>query len=89
MLICGLRAPRRPLLQFCSVPLEAVSVKLLGQFEHRKWNRGRNGLHQLGQPVAPSILFPVFKSEGEPGTPYPLVITKHTSTEVSDEALSC
>ena len=21
----------------------------------RKWNRGRNGLHQLGQPVAPSI----------------------------------
>ena len=27
-------------------------------FERRKWNRGRNGLHQLGQPVAPSILFP-------------------------------
>ena len=25
-------------------------------------------LHQLGQPVAPFILFPVFKSEGEPGT---------------------
>ena len=24
----------------------------------RKWNRGCNGLHQLGQPVAPSILFP-------------------------------
>ena len=38
------------------------------RFEHRKWNRGCNGLHQLGQPVAPSILFPVFKSEGEPGT---------------------
>ena len=38
------------------------------RFEHRKWNRGRNGLHQLGQPVAPSILLPVFKSEGEPGT---------------------
>ena len=37
-------------------------------FEHRKWNRGHNGLHQLGQPVAPSILFPVFKSEGKPGT---------------------
>ena len=37
-------------------------------FEHRKWNRGHNGLHQLGQPVAPFILFPVFKSEGEPGT---------------------
>ena len=38
------------------------------RFEHRKWYRGRNGLHQLGQPVAPSIQFPVFKSEGEPGT---------------------
>ena len=38
------------------------------RFEHRKWNRGRNGLHQLGQPVGPSILFPVFKSEGKPGT---------------------
>ena len=24
----------------------------------RKWNRGCNGLHQLGQPVAPSIIFP-------------------------------
>ena len=24
----------------------------------RKWNRGRKGLHQLGQPVVPSILFP-------------------------------
>ena len=36
---------------------------------NRKWNRGRNGLHQLEQPVAPSILFPVFKSEGEPGIP--------------------
>ena len=34
----------------------------------RIWNRGGNGLHQLGQPVAPSVLlFPVFKSEGEPG----------------------
>ena len=30
-----------------------------------KWNRGCNGLHQLGQPVAPSILFPVFNP------PYP------------------
>ena len=37
------------------------------RFEPRKWNRGRNGLHQLGQPVAPSVPFPVFKSEGEPG----------------------
>ena len=41
-----------------------------------KWNRGRNGLHQLGQPVASSILFPVFKSEGEPGTgPFSFVLT--------------
>ena len=38
------------------------------RFEHRKWNRGRNGLHQLGQPVVPSVLFPAFKYEGEPGT---------------------
>ena len=38
------------------------------RIEHRKWNRGRNGLHQLGQPVAPSILFPVFNPEGEPGS---------------------
>ena len=30
------------------------------RFEHSKGNRGRNGLHQLGQLVAPSILFPVF-----------------------------
>ena len=35
------------------------------RIEHRKWNRGHNGLHQLGQPVAPSILFPVFNP------PYP------------------
>ena len=38
------------------------------RFERRKWNRGCNGLHQLGQPVAPSVPFPVFKSEGKPGT---------------------
>ena len=30
-------------------------------------DKERNSLHQLGQPVAPFILFPVFKSEGEPG----------------------
>ena len=38
------------------------------RFEHRKWNRGRNGLLQLEQPVAPSVPFPVFNPEGEPGT---------------------
>ena len=27
------------------------------RFEHRKWNRGRNGLHQFGQPVAPLFCF--------------------------------
>ena len=26
---------------------------------YRKWNRGRRGLHQLGQTIAPSIPFPV------------------------------
>ena len=36
--------------------------------EHRKWNRGRNGLHQLGQPVAPSTLFPVFNPPYPQGT---------------------
>ena len=37
------------------------------RFEHRKWNRGRNRLPNLVQTIAPSIPFPVFKSEGEPG----------------------
>ena len=41
------------------------STLLIKRIEHRKWNRGRNGLHQLGQPVAPSILFPGFNP------PYP------------------
>ena len=35
---------------------------------HRTWNRGRNGLHQLGQPIAPSILFPVFHPPYPQGT---------------------
>ena len=38
-------------------------------------------VNQLGQPVAPSILFPVFKSEGEPGTHmnvlFPLIAVAH------------
>ena len=29
------------------------------RIEGMKWYRGRNGLHQLEQPIAPSILFPV------------------------------
>ena len=28
------------------------------EMSSRTWNRGINGLHQLGQPVVPSILFP-------------------------------
>ena len=50
-----------------TVNLKSQKIKILlsfngfaFRFEHRKWNRGRNGLQQLGQPVAPSILFPVF-----------------------------
>ena len=46
---------------------QSKSTRFAFRFEHRKWNRGRNGMHQLGQPVAPSVPFPVFKSEGEPG----------------------
>ena len=38
------------------------------RFEHRKWNRGRNRLPKLVQTIAPSVPFPVFTSEGEPGT---------------------
>ena len=41
------------------------------RIEHRKRNRGLNGLHQLGQPVSPSILFPVFNPPYPQGTlPY-------------------
>ena len=38
------------------------------RIEHRKWIRGCNGLHQLGQPVAPSVLFPVFNPPYPQGT---------------------
>ena len=37
------------------------------RFGHRKWNRGRNRLPKLVQTNAPSVPFPVFKSEGKPG----------------------
>ena len=37
------------------------------RFGHRKWNRGRNRLPKLVQTNAPSVPFPVFKSEGEHG----------------------
>ena len=53
---------------FChKIVVVELSTVFAFRFEHRKWNRGRNGLRQLGQPVAPSVPFPVFKSEGEPG----------------------
>ena len=38
------------------------------RIEHRKWTRGLNGLHQLGQPVSPSVLFPVFNPPYPQGT---------------------
>ena len=37
------------------------------RIEHRKWNRGHNRLPKLVQTIAPSIPFPVFNPEGEPG----------------------
>ena len=63
-------------------PLQIYLFTLLHQFrkttlwikriEHRKWNRGSNGLRQLGQLVTPSILFPVFNPPYPQGT----VLTK-------------
>ena len=44
---------------------KVIRIFYLKRIEHRIWNRGLNGLHQLGLPVAPSILFPVFNP------PYP------------------
>ena len=38
------------------------------RIEHRKFNRGHSGPHQLGQPVAPSFLFPVFNPPYPQGT---------------------
>ena len=53
----------------CSVRKGIVSpTGLAFRFEHRKWNRGRNRLPKLVQTIAPSVPFPVFKSEGEPCT---------------------
>ena len=34
-----------------SCATSTLSTGFTFRFEHRKWNRGRNGLHQLGQPV--------------------------------------
>ena len=45
-----------------------LSTLWIKMIEHRKWNEGRNGLHQLGQPVAPSILFPVCNPPYPQGT---------------------
>ena len=41
---------------------------MIKRIEHRKWNRGHNGLHHLGQPVASSILFPVFNPPDPQGS---------------------
>ena len=48
------------------------------RFEHRKWNRVRNRLPKLVQTIGPSVPFPVFKSEGEPGT---IIIYTYVLTE--------
>ena len=47
---------------------EHCTTLWIKRIEHRKWNRGRYGLHQLGQPDAPSILFPVFNPPYPQGT---------------------
>ena len=44
---------------------QRVGTVWIKRIDHRKWNSGRSGLHQLGQPVVPSILFPAFNP------PYP------------------
>ena len=44
-----------------------MSTGFAFRFEHRKWNRGCNRLPKLVQTIVPSVPFPVFKSEGEPG----------------------
>ena len=38
------------------------------RIEHRKWNRGRNRLPKLVQTIVPSVPFPMFNPEGEPGS---------------------
>ena len=53
----GVRQPSLPLL----AKYTEAKVDVTQEIE-------QNGLHQLGQPVALSVLFPVFKCEGEPGT---------------------
>ena len=40
------------------------------------------------QPVAPSVLFPVFKSEGEPGSPSPLDQAEMSSLISCDAVLN-
>ena len=62
-----------------SVPLKSVKINLshlptlrIKRIEHRKWNRGCHGLHQLGQPVAPSFLLPVFNPSYPQGTILPV-----------------
>ena len=40
----------------------------LDRTSHRKQNRGRISMHQVGQRIAPSILFPVRRSVQQPST---------------------
>ena len=51
------------------------------RIEHRKWNRGRNGLHHLGAPIAPSILFPVFHPPYPQGSIYDRPIIHYDSID--------
>ena len=44
------------------------STVWIKRIERRKWNRGRNGLHQLGQPIVPSVLLPVLNPPYPKGT---------------------
>ena len=46
------------------------------RIEHRELNIGCKGLRQFGQPIAPSILFPVFHPPYPQGSGEPRKITK-------------
>ena len=61
----------KPLTQVAARPstlgvgVQRWSTMWIKRIEPRKWNRWGNGLHQLGQPIATSVLLPVFNP------PYP------------------
>ena len=72
LLAAGFGDKRNPSIWLLSPLNTEFRVQYTGfafRFEHRKYNRGRNRLPKLVQTIAPSVPLPVFKSEGEPGTP--------------------